>query len=298
MPIGYSAADYRDVLVDTANYISCSINGTTTTDNINSGRSDFFGLNSYSWCGDATFVSSTYNQLAADFENTTMPIFFSEYGCNQVEPRTFTEVASLYGSNMTDWSGGLVYEWTQESNDFGLVQVNSDGSVSILVDYVNLQTQFNNLDLSIIETSNSSATSLSLTPCNADLINVGGTVSFDQSFALPTQPPGVSSLIKNGAPGAITGSIVSVTQTVVTVPITMYGGSVTSNLAISSVSSANVPTGASGTASTVGTASSGSSASAASGTTSSSKGAGVPLATGVNAAALGAGAAGLLLFLA
>jgi len=44
----------------------------------------FFGLNSYSWCGDATFVSSTYNQLVADFANTTIPVFFSEFGCNQV----------------------------------------------------------------------------------------------------------------------------------------------------------------------------------------------------------------------
>jgi len=38
----------------------------------------FFGLNSYSWCGNATFVSSTYNQLVADFANTTIPVFFSE----------------------------------------------------------------------------------------------------------------------------------------------------------------------------------------------------------------------------
>lgn len=107
VPIGYSAADVRDILVDTSNYVQCTIGGTTSADYINGGRSDFFGLNSYSWCGDATFVSSTYNQLAADFANTTIPVFFSEFGCNTPSPRTFTEIAALYGPQMTTWSGGL-----------------------------------------------------------------------------------------------------------------------------------------------------------------------------------------------
>lgn len=109
-PVGYSAADVRDVLQDTSNYVQCTIGGTTASDYINGGRSDFFGLNSYSWCGDATFQSSTYDQLAEIFANTTIPVFFSEFGCNKVEPRTFTEIAALYGPQMTTWSGGLVYE--------------------------------------------------------------------------------------------------------------------------------------------------------------------------------------------
>lgn len=301
VPIGYSAADYRDVLVDTANYVSCTINGSTTQDNINSGRSDFFGLNSYSWCGDSNFVTSTYNQLVADFSNTTMPVFFSEYGCNKVEPRTFTEVPVLYGSQMTTWSGGLVYQWTQDSNDYGLVTINSDGSISILVDYDNLQTQFNTLDLSILESQNETATGLTFTECSDDLIN--GDIFSASGFALPTQPPGVSSLIASGAPGAATGSIVSVTETMVSVVVTAYNGAVTSSLSITSASSANVPSGATGsataTASNVGSGASSvaGTATAASGSaTSSSSGAAAPRATGANAALVGAGAAGLFLF--
>ena len=58
-------------------YVQCSL----SSDTDNESRSDFFGLNSYSWCGpNATFVSSTYNQLAADFAGTTIQVFFSEYG--------------------------------------------------------------------------------------------------------------------------------------------------------------------------------------------------------------------------
>jgi 1,3-beta-glucanosyltransferase GAS5 len=41
------------------------------------------------------------------------------------------------------FSGGLVYEWTQETNDYGLVNL-SNGNITLLQDYYNLQTQFKN----------------------------------------------------------------------------------------------------------------------------------------------------------
>src|ERR1700742_4581346 len=75
IPVGYSAADVRPLLVDTAYYLSCNLENSTES------RSDFFGLNSYSWCGDATYTSSGYNVLTEDFSNATLPVFFSEYGC-------------------------------------------------------------------------------------------------------------------------------------------------------------------------------------------------------------------------
>jgi len=75
IPVGYSAADVRPILVDTANYVSCSISGVQ-----NDGKADFFGLNSYSWCNGDNFQTSTYNVLADDFANTTIPVFFSEFG--------------------------------------------------------------------------------------------------------------------------------------------------------------------------------------------------------------------------
>jgi len=72
IPVGYSAADVRPILVDTANYVSCSISG--TNDGSSGGKSDFFGLNSYSWCNGDNFMTSTYDVLASDFANTTIPV--------------------------------------------------------------------------------------------------------------------------------------------------------------------------------------------------------------------------------
>jgi hypothetical protein len=48
----------------------------------------------------------------------------SEFGCTDNPPRTFGEIESLYSKNMTSvYSGGLVYEYTEEVNKFGLVKV-------------------------------------------------------------------------------------------------------------------------------------------------------------------------------
>jgi hypothetical protein len=47
----------------------------------------------------------------------------SEYGCI-TNTRNFEEVATLYSTQMTDvFSGGLVYEYSQEGNGFGLVTI-------------------------------------------------------------------------------------------------------------------------------------------------------------------------------
>ena len=66
------------------------------------------------------FVQSVYAARTAEFECVSVPVFFSEYGCNKVTPRPFDEVLALYGSNMSQvFSGGLVYEYFQASNDYG-----------------------------------------------------------------------------------------------------------------------------------------------------------------------------------
>lgn len=41
--------------------------------------------------------------------------------------------------------GGLVYEYSQEPNNYGLVQVQANGDIKLLSDYVALKTQFNTL---------------------------------------------------------------------------------------------------------------------------------------------------------
>ena len=181
------------------------------TDNDTSSKVDFFGLNSYSWCGDASFQSSGYNVLVGDFGNTTIPIFFSEYGCNLVTPRQFTEVPVLYSENMTVvFSGGLIYEYSEEPNNFGLVSLNDNGTVSILQDYDNLRQQYNSLDVNVIEKTNATATSLTPPACAVDLLT--GT-NFTNSFDIPARPDGADALIHNGVSGKFPTGTSSVANT-------------------------------------------------------------------------------------
>ncbi|KAK9370467.1 Glucanosyltransferase-domain-containing protein [Lipomyces kononenkoae] len=140
IPVGYCAADVAENRYQLAHYLNC---GDVTE------RAEFFGLNDYSWCGASSYTVSGYNQKVANFNNYSIPLFFSEYGCNNVEPREFTEVQAIYSSQMIPvFSGGLVYEYIQEANDYGLVQVSSDlKNVTPLVDYYNLQYQFNHTQI-------------------------------------------------------------------------------------------------------------------------------------------------------
>ena len=99
-------------------------------------------MNLYEWCGNSTFQTSGYADRTKEFANYSIPVFLSEYGCNLITPRPFTEVAAIYGPDMTDvWSGGIVYEWSQQDNSYGLVQVDASGNTTPLQDYQNLKSQ-------------------------------------------------------------------------------------------------------------------------------------------------------------
>lgn len=137
IPVGYSAADDLKYRIETATYMSCGNDG--------DGLNDFYAINSYSWCGPQTLQTSGYSLLIQQFSNFTLPLFFSEYGCNEVKPRQFQEVTGIYGSEMIgQFSGGLMYEFTQEANDYGLVK--EDGtSVSLLADFNALQSQYSKI---------------------------------------------------------------------------------------------------------------------------------------------------------
>jgi hypothetical protein len=246
IPVGYSAADVRKVLQDTWAYLQCQIGG---GDDMS--RSDFFGLNSYSWCGSASsYTISGYNVLVQMFGQTTIPVFFSEYGCNDPEPRYFDEVPALYGPKMTVLSGGLVYEWTQETSNYGIVQVNPDNSVTLLGDYERLRGKYDTLDIKLLENQNSTATSLKPPACNADLISGDG---FSTDFNIPETPSDAVSLINNGISNPPSGSIVKVTQTVVQVAVTQANGQQIKNLQIRpGATEANFPGAVSGFATTAG----------------------------------------------
>jgi hypothetical protein len=130
--VGYATNDDADIREDMANFFNCGDAESAI---------DFWGYNIYSWCGDSSFQKSGYDVRTKEFSTYSVPAFFAEYGCNEVQPRQFTEVGALYGDQMTDvWSGGIVYMYFQEANDYGLATVDGD-SVKTNDDFDNLKEQ-------------------------------------------------------------------------------------------------------------------------------------------------------------
>lgn len=109
--VGYATNDDSSIRVNMADYFNCE----SSEDGI-----DFWGYNIYSWCGDSSYQASGYKERTQEFQDYSVPVFFAEYGCNAVQPRKFTEVDALYGDTMAAvWSGGIVYMYFQEANDYG-----------------------------------------------------------------------------------------------------------------------------------------------------------------------------------
>ena len=181
IPVGYCAADVNTIVTQTADYLVCGGNASETI--------DIFGLNEYSWCGNSTFTESGYNILYDDFQNLTVPVFFSEDGCNTESPRDFTDQAAIFGFQMDSvWSGAVIYEWVQQANDYGLVNYPSSGTYTATVptplpDYTSLSSQWANV-------APSSTPSSLYTPSN-NALSCPTSDSFwsvDPSVKLPTIP--------------------------------------------------------------------------------------------------------------
>ncbi|EGV63600.1 hypothetical protein CANTEDRAFT_114565 [Yamadazyma tenuis ATCC 10573] len=144
IPVGYSSNDDEDIRVAIADYFACGDSDESA---------DFFGINMYEWCGDSSFKSSGYEARTEEYKNLSIPIFFSEYGCNAERPRKFTEIGTIYGDDMTDvWSGGIVYMYFQEDNDYGLVSVDGD-TVKTLSDFKYYSSEMNNISPSLAQSS-------------------------------------------------------------------------------------------------------------------------------------------------
>lgn len=145
IPIGYSAADIAELRPMLQNYLAC---GSYPEQAI-----DFFGLNSYEWCGDATYQNSGYVNLQTMTYGYSLPVFFSETGCIVSPPRLFGDQAAIFGPDMVDtWSGSIIYEWVQESNGYGLVtypegEIYSGAPIAIEPDFGNLESAWKDITL-------------------------------------------------------------------------------------------------------------------------------------------------------
>lgn len=71
IPVGYSAADDMEFRMPLSQYLECASD--SPLDSI-----DFYGVNSYQWCGVQTFKTSGYDTLVHDYSSYTKPLFLSE----------------------------------------------------------------------------------------------------------------------------------------------------------------------------------------------------------------------------
>ncbi|OJD16344.1 hypothetical protein AJ78_03477 [Emergomyces pasteurianus Ep9510] len=132
VPVGYSAADVDTNRLEMAQYMNCGPDDE---------RSDFFAFNDYSWCDPSSFETSGWDKKVEMFSGYGLPLFLSEYGCNTNE-REWNEVKALYSEKMTSvYSGGLAYEYSQEPNNYGLVEIKG-GEAKPLKDFNTLKNAF------------------------------------------------------------------------------------------------------------------------------------------------------------
>jgi hypothetical protein len=182
IPVGYSAADVDSNRLQMAEFMNCG------PDNE---RSDFFAFNDYSWCDPSSFTQSGWDQKVKTYTNYGIPIFLSEYGCI-TNGRQFQEVAALYNTEMTVcYSGGLVYEYSQEGNGYGLVTING-GSVTPDKDFTALQAAYKKTPNPTGDGNYNPTSHSSTCPPQSNTWNV-------TSDNLPALPSAAANLMKNGA---------------------------------------------------------------------------------------------------
>ncbi|KAK3359460.1 Glucanosyltransferase-domain-containing protein [Lasiosphaeria hispida] len=135
MGVGYAANDDPEIRTHIADYFNCGDVDAAI---------DYWGYNIYEWCGESTFEKSGYKTQVDFFRNYSVPVFFAEYGCNipnGAAGRIWQETTALYSDQMTDViSGGIVYMYFQEANDYGLVKIQGSSAVT-QKDYGALKTR-------------------------------------------------------------------------------------------------------------------------------------------------------------
>lgn len=139
MGVGYAANDDPKIRAEIAYYFNCGNQSEAI---------DYWGYNIYEWCGKSTIKDSGYDKQIEFFGNYSVPVFFAEYGCNLpngAAGRIWEETTALYSNEMTGvFSGGIVYMYFQEANDYGLVSVKGS-TASTLKDYDTLKTRMSSV---------------------------------------------------------------------------------------------------------------------------------------------------------
>lgn len=168
MGVGYAANDDAEIRIAMAHYFNCGEQKEAI---------DYWGYNIYSWCGESSMEKSGYTKQVDFFRNYSVPVFFAEYGCQNpggADARIWQETTALYSNEMTDViSGGIVYMYHEETNDFGLVKV-ANGQASTMKNYNALKTVIASVAPSSTAMSNYNPTN-SPQPCPpvSDAWNVG-----------------------------------------------------------------------------------------------------------------------------
>jgi hypothetical protein len=189
IPVGYSAADVSQNQYLMAQYMDCGSDPQ---------RSDFYAINNYQWCDPSSFQTA-WSTTVEQYSNYSLPLFFSEYGCIKgAETRNFAETAGLYQTDMTGvFSGGLVYEYTNEADNpgYGIVKIEGNKAVPI-------GSQFNALMKNLKDTQNPSGDG-GYSPNNPSQQCPGQSKNWNTKpftgSALPATPSGALKYFKSGA---------------------------------------------------------------------------------------------------
>ena len=187
IPIGYSAADIKELRPMLQDYLTCGGNSSEII--------DFFGLNSYSWCGQSDYNLSTYDQLELQAQKFPVPIFFTETGCIVPPGRLWDDQDAIFGDAMVnDWSGAIVYEWIQEENGYGIITYDGEQGADGIArsgtpspnnpDFENLKAKWASLTPKGIKKSDYDPNSVSTRVCPSS--TAGGWWEVNGNVQLPT----------------------------------------------------------------------------------------------------------------
>ncbi|KAJ5490662.1 hypothetical protein N7453_011487 [Penicillium expansum] len=180
MGVGYATADVSDIRADMADYFNCG----DTDDTI-----DFWGYNIYSWCGNSSYAASKYQARTEEFANYS-----------------FTEVKALYGDTMAQvWSGGIVYMYFQEANNYGLVSVVDSTSVSTMADFKYYSSQIATVNPTGVNKASYTPTNTALRSCPT----VGSAWDAEPSPLPPTADVDLCDCMYDASACVVAGSLAS-----------------------------------------------------------------------------------------